>query len=373
VCEGGGEVNTLKGLLLLLDGSEESCLLLGSLESTVADLGRGIDELEVDLLESGSGDLREEGLPEGDDSLLGASDATLEHHPVLVDHTVVGETTHGGDGLLGEIVLGGGSVGLDSQSLTDSVDLLVDLSSLVVTVLTSAGNLELDTSRMPSSNAGNLSLTSVGLPGQDGDTPSLDDAGVSVTASDSDNVNHLILVKDGGEGDLLLKELAAEVDLVRDGTTVDLNLNNVGLLHANLALGHLSVHNCANDVAILLGSGNLSGHLVVLVVLLSVLSEGLLLGLIPLLVETSSNLIRQVLSPDGGQSSHTEGGLNVSNETDANHRGSLKNGDGLNNLLLVELGSGLVDITNNVGHTALVSHESGEMARLGLVILGKGL
>ena len=36
-------------------------------------------------------------------------------------------------------------------------------------------------------------------------------------------------------------------------------------------------------------------------------------------------------------------------------------------------GSGLLDISNNVGHTSLVSHEGCELARLSLVILWEGL
>ena len=63
----------------------------------MAHLGRGIDELEVDLLESVSGNLREERLSESDDSLLRSHDATADHDPVLVDLTVMREATHGSD------------------------------------------------------------------------------------------------------------------------------------------------------------------------------------------------------------------------------------------------------------------------------------
>lgn len=49
-------------------------------------------------------------LSKGDDTLLGASNATLDHEEVVVDFTVVGETTHGCDRLLSQIVLGGGVV-----------------------------------------------------------------------------------------------------------------------------------------------------------------------------------------------------------------------------------------------------------------------
>ena len=48
-------------------------------------------------------------------------------------------------------------------------------------------------------------------------------------------------------------------------------------------------------------------------------------------------------------------------------------GDGLGDLLLVVTGARLVQITGDMGHTGLEAHETGQMARLGLVILGEGL
>jgi hypothetical protein len=359
--------------LLGLEDSEETSLLLGGLETTVAHLGRSVDELEVDFLDGAAGHLGEEGLSEGDDTLLRSHDATLKHDPVLVDLTVVGEATHGGDGLLGQIVGGHGVVSVVSQSLSDSVDLLVDLSSVVETILTSSRNSVRDSGRMPRSDTSDLSLASVGLSGKDGNTPSLDDTSVSVTLCYADNVNHLVGAEDGRHRDLLLEQLGAEVNFVRNGSTVHLDLDDVGLLLADLSLGDLSVHDSPDDLAVLLSSGDLSGHLVVVSVSLGVLGEGLLLGLVPVLVETSSALVAEVLSPDGSEGSETLGSLGVTNETNAHHGGSLQDGDRLSDLFLVELGTRLLHISEDVGHTGLVTHESGQMARLGLIILGEGL
>ena len=226
---------------------------------------------------------------------------------------------------------------------------------------------------MPRSDTGNLSLASMGLSGKDGNTPSLDDSSVSVTLGDSDDINHLVLSEDGRDRDLLLKELGAEVDLVGDVASVDLNLNDVGLLLTNLHLGHLSVHNGSDDLAVLLSSGDLGGHLVVVAVTLGVLGEGLLLGIVPRLVESTSALITQVLGPDRGQSAKTVGGLGVTDETNANHGRSLQNGHSLGHLLLVQLGAWLLDITEDVSHTGLVAHEGGQVAGLSLLVLGERL
>lgn len=49
-------------------------------------------------------------LSQGEDSLLRANAASLDHDKVLLDQTVMGESTHGVDGLVGQVVVGGGVV-----------------------------------------------------------------------------------------------------------------------------------------------------------------------------------------------------------------------------------------------------------------------
>lgn len=67
------------------------------------------------------------------------------------------------DLLLGDIGLGGGAV--LSVTLADSVNLVVDRGTVVVTLLTSTGNSPLDVGRMPSTDTSNLSETLVSLTG----------------------------------------------------------------------------------------------------------------------------------------------------------------------------------------------------------------
>jgi len=78
-----------------------------------------------------------------------------------------------------------------------------------------------------------------------------------------------------------------------------------------------------------------------------------------------------VLSPDGGQSSETSGGFNVSDDTADNDWGSFEDGTGFNSFLLVQFGSWFVDISQDVGHTSLESGEGGKVDWLGSVILGE--
>jgi hypothetical protein len=169
-----------------LELSHDGLLLRSTLHSSVTQLGTGVDELEADLLQVSPRGVNLEGLTKNQRSLEGTGYTSLDHDEVLVDDTaerrvkharsdtelgdtilaicysLVGETTHGGDGLVTDIVLGGSRLGVGTGS--DPVDLLVLLGTVVVTVLTGTRNRVHDVGWMPSSDTGDLSETSVGLP-----------------------------------------------------------------------------------------------------------------------------------------------------------------------------------------------------------------
>lgn len=356
---------------VLLEGTHELLLLGGGLESTVTELGRGIDPLEADLLESTAGGVSPHGFAEGHDALLDTRDRTLEHDEVVVDLTVADEATERSNLLLGDVELGGGRV--LSIGLANSVDLVVGRGTVVVTHLTSTGNGPLDVVRVPGTDTSNLAETLVSLAGELLGAPTGSDTVETVTLGDGNDVNHLVLLEDGVDGHGLLEQVVAELDLVLDGATVDLDLHQVSLLLLERGLADLGVGKDTDDGAVLLhalkltGDGRARG----LRVLLGVLGEGLLLGLVPVLVEAALDFVRQVLGPDGGERAETAGGLDVANETDNNHGRGVDNGDSLNNLLLVGLGSGTVEIADNGGHTGLVAHGGGKVDGLLGVILGE--
>lgn len=60
----------------------------------MTELGRGVDPLELDLLEGAAGGVDEHGLAEGHDTLLDTRDGTLEENEVVLDLTVADEATH---------------------------------------------------------------------------------------------------------------------------------------------------------------------------------------------------------------------------------------------------------------------------------------
>jgi len=213
---------------VLLEGTEELLLLCESLVRTVSELGRGVDPFEVNLLERSPAGVDEHGFADGHDTLLDTWNAALEQQEVVLDLTIAYETAHWCDVLLGDVELCG-SIAL-IVTLSDTVDLVVDGCTVMVTLLTGTGNRPLDVGRMPCTDTGDLSETLVRLSGKLLGAPSSSDTGVSVTLCDSNDIDHLVLLEDGADVDRFLEQTMAELDLVGDGTTVDLDLHQVSLL-----------------------------------------------------------------------------------------------------------------------------------------------
>ena len=84
--------------------------------------------------------MHHEGLADSDDTLLSSGDGTLEHEVVVLDDTVVGEATHGSNALLRDVMLSRG-VGV-VVAPANTVDLLVELRTVVVTVYAQLGQAQ---------------------------------------------------------------------------------------------------------------------------------------------------------------------------------------------------------------------------------------
>jgi len=152
-----------------------------------------------------------------------------------------------------------------------------------------------------------------------------------------------------------------------------LDLQKVRHLLAKLELADLSVSNDTDDLAVLLDALKLLlDSLGLLGGLLGVLGECLLLGLVPVLVESALDILREMARPDGGKGAETVGSGDIADDTDHNDRRGLEDGDSLDRLLLVELRTRALDFANDVGHASLVADESGEVRRKGSIVLGEG-
>ncbi|KAH3676711.1 hypothetical protein OGATHE_001200 [Ogataea polymorpha] len=357
---------------VLLEGTHEGVLLSWGLESTLTKLGGSVNPLEVDLLQGSSVSWAVQRLSQGDDSLDWTWDGSLQQNKVVVDGTVSDETTHWGDGLLSSVELS--STRSFITSLTNSVNLVVDGGSVVVTSLTSSGNSPHNVGWMPSTDTGDLSGTSVGLSWELLGSPSVGNTLESVTLGDGNDVNHLVLLEDGVNRNGLLKVLLGPVDLVGDRTTVHLDLSQVSLLLGQWGLSDLGVDKNSHDGTVLLDSSKLLLNLGSAVsVLLGVFGESSLLRLVPVLVESSLDLIRKVLSPDSSQRSQSSWGLDVTDYTNNDKFWSVNHGSSFDNLSLVHLRAWSVQVSNDGGHTSLVTKEGGQSNWLRLDVLRESL
>ena len=107
-------------------------------------------------------------LSKSKNTLLRSNTTSLDHDEILFNLSVVRESSHWVDRFVSQVVFGGGVVFdqlaiLGMESITDVIDLLVDLGTVMVSLLTGTSDGELDSGRMPCSNTGNLSKTLVCL------------------------------------------------------------------------------------------------------------------------------------------------------------------------------------------------------------------
>jgi len=365
--------------LFLLEWSHKLSFFFDGLESTVTELGGGIDRFEIDFLQIFSFVVGQQRFPQNNWSLSDAHARSLDHDEIVLDFTVVREASDWIDGFLGQIGLGGTVVKVSFTVLglvasAQSVDLFVDLNSVVVTFLTASGNGVGNSRWMPRTNTGDLSETSMRFSGKFLGAPSAGYTLSSVTLSDTDAVGVVVVGEDFVDWDLLFEETLGEVDLGSGVATVDLELDDVSFLLLEWDEFHLGVGNKSDNLAVLFDLVDCSflarfsfGPF------LLVLSESQFLGFSPVLVESPFSFIRNVLSPDGLEGSEASWGLDVSDNTDADHWWGIDDGDWLDDLLLVELMALSSDFSHNVGHTGLVTDESGQVDGLALVVLGVGL
>jgi len=124
---------------------------------------------------------------------------------------------------------------------TNTINLLVDFGSVMVALLTGSGHTERNSAWMPRANTSYLSQTLVGLARQFGRVPSGCDTLVTATFRYTNSVNHFVLTEHLIDWYLLFQVVTSKLDLVSNGTTVQLNLHDVRLLLTFLQKLHLKL------------------------------------------------------------------------------------------------------------------------------------
>jgi len=360
--------------LFLLEWSHKLSFFLDGLESTVTELGGGIDGFQVDLFQIFSFVVGQQWFSENDWSLSDTHAGSLDHDKVVLDFTVVWEASDWIDGFFSQIGFGGTVVHVDLAVFglvagTQSVDFFVDFDSVVVTFLTASSNGVTDSRWMPSTNTSDLSETSVRFSGKFLGTPSAGYTLSSVTLSDTNAIGVVVGFEDGANSDLLFKETFGEVDFGGGVTSVNLEFDDVGFLLFEWKHLHLGVGDESNNLAVLfdlvqstfLRRFRFSPFLLVF-------SESQFLGFSPVFVESSFALVGDVFGPDGFEGSESSWGLDVSDNTNANHWWAIDDGTWLDDFFLVELVALSGNFSDDVGHTGFVSDETGQVGGFRFVV-----
>jgi len=337
------------------------------LESTVTEFGSSIDIFKFDFLVQSSLGSWQQSFSQNKSSLFGTDTASFKHQVVVTDDTVVWETTHWGNVLLGKIVISR-SIVLDSVShtLTNSIDFFVFFSSVVISRLTSSWDSVLDFGWMPGPDTTDFSQTSMGLSWELSDTPSLGDTGETFTLGNTNNIKNFTILENLVDFQFFLEVSFNKIDFVSSGAAVNLDFHQVSFFGSQIFL--------EMDLGVAKGSDGGaeffdSVFVVGLVVFLgNVFGESLLLRSVPVFVHSSLELVGKFRSPNGGESSEPFDGFNVTDETDNFEWWGFDDGHGLDDFFLVESGIDSVDISGDVSHTGLETSESSEVWFLGWVI-----
>merc|ERR1719393_546084 len=163
--------------------TKEFGLLFRSLKTTVSKLRGSVNELQVDLLCRLATDLGQQRFAKSNDALLCSHYCTFQHDPILCHLTKVCKASHRCDALFREILLCHGAIRILFDILTDTIDLLVDLCPVVITILACPWNLKLHTCWVPCADTGDLAQASVGLSWQARAAPTCNNAIVTFTPS----------------------------------------------------------------------------------------------------------------------------------------------------------------------------------------------
>ena len=209
----------------------------------------------------------------------------------------------------------------------------------MVTFLTGTSNGVRDVTWMPCTDASDFAETLVCLAGQLSCVPTRRDTLETTTLGHGDRVDHLVFGEDLTDGHLLLEMFTSVGDFRFDRAAVQLNLHDVRFLLAFAQELRLRVRQDTDHLAVL-------DHLLEVVVdrllarlvvpLLGILRESLAFRRVPVLVETTTAFLAQVLSVDRLVGSKATWRHDVTDHADDDHRWCFDDRHSFDGFLLVQ-------------------------------------
>lgn len=241
-----------------------------------------------------SSSLGDNRLSQKDDSLLGSNTSSLDHDEIVVNDTIMRESSHRSDILLSKIIEGRSIVfNSINGSFSHSVDLLVEFSSVMETEITSSGDSPSYSSWMPRSDTSDSSVTSMGFLGKMLDSVSLDNTLGSFSLGDSHDIHVLILLENTVDGDFLFEQSSGEINLLGYISSIDLDFHDVVLLLSKVQFVHLGGSNHSDNSGVLSNSVkfHIDGFVLFVLMFLRVFGESFLLAAHPILIESSKSVL----------------------------------------------------------------------------------
>lgn len=176
--------------------------------------------------------LREDGSSKHKNLLFGSNNTTFNHNEIVIDFSVMRESSHRGDDFIGQISISGSIVvASSSNSFTDSIDFFVLFGSVVITEMTSSGNSPSNTRRVPRSDTSNFSVPSVRFLLQVFNTESFDDSLEPFTLGDSQDIQHFVRLEDRVHSHFFFEKTEGPVNFFSNRvSSVHLDLHDVVFL-----------------------------------------------------------------------------------------------------------------------------------------------
>ena len=169
---------------------------------------------------------------EKNESFFRTNTTSFDNDEIISYNTIMRETSHRSNIFLCDINLCCCTIfGSTSFSFSHSIYFFINFSSMEITILTSSSNSPCNTRWMPSTNTSYFSVTSMWFFLKMSNTPSRNNTFKSLTFSNTNNINKLILIKNLIDTNFLLEMFVSKSNFFSNiFSSINLDLENIVFL-----------------------------------------------------------------------------------------------------------------------------------------------